>query len=273
MNPTFSVSEVYKTGWSYVKKNLSFLLISTFVFFVASMILNEISDAGGVLGILGLASMFLYTVFDIGLINIGVLVSKGNTPNAENFKTDWTTFWRVVLASIIVMIFVALGMILLIIPGIIIAVRLSLTTFLIVDKKYSFWPAIKESWEITKGHSWSIFGLFALSLLVAIVAAIPLGLGLILAVPFFGMVYVVMSQQIFSMKKQEVSKEVTKSPVVSNEASQAPLIPDRELEIKKEEIVKEVEEIAKKYKISEEPETTSNLEEGEEPKVVENREQ
>lgn len=269
MNTTFSISEVYKTAWDYTKKNIVFLLVSTFVFFVLSVILGKIAEDGGILGILGIVSMFLYILFHIGLINIGVFISKGNTPDMDNFKTDWLTFWRFVLAGIITLFFIMIGTVLFIIPGIIIAVRLSLTPFLIIDKKYSFWPAIKESYKITRGHSWSIFGLCILNFLVAVIAFIPVGLGLILATPFFGMVYVVMSQRVLSMKKQEISKEVTPAPVVSDKASQVPLVVETEVEMeeKKEEIIKSVKEMGEKYKVSNEPEVLKESEPVEKPKV------
>lgn len=274
MNTTFSITEVYKTAWDYTKKNMVFLLVSTFVFFVLSVILTEVSKDGGVFGILGIASIFLYTIFHIGLVNIGVLISKGGSPDMDNFKTDWLTFWRLILATIITVIFVAIGSVLFIIPGIILAVRLSLTSFLVIDRQYSFWPAIKESYRVTKGHSWNIFGLFLLSFLVAMIAAIPYGLGFILATPFFGMVYIVMSQRVLSMKKQEVSKEVTPAPVVSDEDSQMPLIVDKEVEIEteveKEEIIKGVKEMGEKYKISDKPEVSKkpeNIEKKEEVKT------
>jgi len=271
MNTTFSISEVYKTAWDYTKKNIVFLLVSTFVFFVLSVILSNITKDGGIFGIFGIVSIYLYVIFHIGLINMGIIISKGNIPDIDNFKIDWLIFWRFVLAGIITLFFVILGTIVFIIPGIIIAVRLSLTSFLIIDRKYSFWSAIKESYKITKGHSFSIFGLCVLNFIVAIVALIPSGLGLILATPFFGIVYVVMSQRVLSMKKQELSKEVTPAPAVSGKASQVPLVVETqaEIEAEKEEIIKGVKEIGEKYKVSDEPEFLKKTEPIEKPKTEE----
>lgn len=250
MNTTFTISEVYKTAWDYTKKNLSFLLLSTFVFLVFTFILDEMSKDGGILSIMAIANVFVYIVFYIGLIKTGVLINKGEEPSFDSFKTDWVTFWRMFLSGFLVFIFVALGTILLVIPGIIIATRLSLTSFLVVDRQYSYWTAIKESWKNTKGYGWKIFGLILLGFLVFVVSVIPLGLGVIISIPFLYIVYTIVAMKIMSNIHNEVSKNVTPAPVVKDTSAQMPLITEEELEKKKDEIVKAIEEVSKEKTVS-----------------------
>jgi uncharacterized membrane protein len=58
---------------------------------------------------------------------------------------------------------VAIGFIMLIIPGIVFAIRLSLVPYLVMDKNLDAIAAVKESWRLTQGHGWTIFGMALLA--------------------------------------------------------------------------------------------------------------
>lgn len=85
---------------------------------------------------------------------------------ADMFSIFKRNYWNAVIASFLTFAFVVIGLILFIIPGIIIMVRLAFVGFLIVDKKMEALDAIKKSWKMTKGHSWTIFGMGLLSILI-----------------------------------------------------------------------------------------------------------
>lgn len=183
MKTTFSISKAFKTGWEHTKNHLEFLALSTFVYFVLYLVLARFGH-GDFSFILRLAAWFVSMLFSIGMRRIGLLIEKGGVPTYNDFQTDATTFISVLFANIIMAVFIFIGFILLIIPGIIVALRLSMTTYIILDKKMGAWAAVKESWKITKGHSWNLLGLALCALLICIVAVIPFGLGLIVALPF-----------------------------------------------------------------------------------------
>ena len=67
-----------------------------------------------------------------------------------------------------------IGLIFLIVPGIIIGIRLIFTWFLIIDKKSSAMVAIKDSWRMTKGYSWTIFGMALLAIPIVLIGFILL---------------------------------------------------------------------------------------------------
>jgi hypothetical protein len=75
--------------------------------------------------------------------------------------------WISILASIVTII----GFILLIIPGIIALVRLSLTAPALVVEDVRGTKALGRSWRLTKGHFWRVLGLLVLSGLIASVGA------------------------------------------------------------------------------------------------------
>ncbi len=83
-------------------------------------------------------------------------------------------------------------MILLIVPGVIVALGLSMTTLCIVDKDLGTIDAMKESWRITTGQKGGLFvyGLLAFALLLAGVLACCLGTLVAAPVAAIGLAYI-----------------------------------------------------------------------------------
>ncbi len=65
----------------------------------------------------------------------------------------------IVLANLLTVALVLLGCIMLLIPGIIIACRLAFVGFLVMDKGLDPISAVEESWRMTRGYGWTIFGM------------------------------------------------------------------------------------------------------------------
>ena len=77
-------------------------------------------------------------------------------------------------------------MLFLIIPGIIAAVGLSQSFYVLQDRpELGAVEALKESWRLvwTQGHFWKVVGMAFLSVFVILLGALALGVGLFFAVP------------------------------------------------------------------------------------------
>lgn len=84
-------------------------------------------------------------------------IARGNDDTGE-FKLAFTKIIYVVVVNFIVGIIVFIGFIILIIPGIIAALGLSMTTrCLRDDPDTGIFAAISKSWTIMKGHKWEFF--------------------------------------------------------------------------------------------------------------------
>lgn len=79
-----------------------------------------------------------------------------------------------VVASILIMLAVTLGMILLIIPGIFLAVRWAMTFPAIVFEREGPAGGPGRSWRLTKGHFWRTFGTLAIVFLLVLVVSLVL---------------------------------------------------------------------------------------------------
>ena len=137
---------------------------------VAMSIGFVISLVIGLLVSIGIITFFLRANDDIASVKIGDLWNP-------------QPFWRFVGAYILLMIITFVGMLLLVVPGIIAALGLFFSLFLVIDRGASPIQALKESWRITKGNKWRLFLLYLVVLILNLLGALLLLVGLLVTVP------------------------------------------------------------------------------------------
>ena len=69
----------------------------------------------------------------------------------------WTNYLNIILAHLLKFALIAIGLFVLIIPGIIIACRLAFVPYIVMDKKLDPIESVELSWKLTRGHGWTIF--------------------------------------------------------------------------------------------------------------------
>jgi hypothetical protein len=102
----------------------------------------------------------------------GSLVGESLTPG-DAFGYAFSRLGSILLVSILVGLIVAGGLILLIIPGIIFAVKLAVSIPALVVENRRGTDAIGRSWNLTTGHFWHVLGTY---IVAAIIAAIVSGI-------------------------------------------------------------------------------------------------
>lgn len=180
---TFTIFGLYKEVWQSFKKHAWFLVTSTFIYFVLDSILSKQGRGPGSF-ILNIGALVVSLMFSIGLYKIGLKIYSGGMPDYADFNTTSQTFFRILWASIQTGFFVFVGLLLFFIPGLVLIVRLSMTVYIILDKNMPAFEAIQESWKITKGYGFKIFGVMVLGVVLFFVSLIPLGLGIIVSIPY-----------------------------------------------------------------------------------------
>ena len=113
----------------------------------------------GASGFIFIGPLLLTGPFMLGYISFLKAV-KANSEEArlERLFDGFQDFVRAMVASLLVMVLTAIGMILLVIPGIIISYGLSMTYFILSDdKEISATDAMRKSWEMMKGYKWKLF--------------------------------------------------------------------------------------------------------------------
>ncbi|MBP6925579.1 MAG: DUF975 family protein [Candidatus Pacebacteria bacterium] len=191
MKKTFSIKQAFKFGWTAFKAQWTFYIAIIFVALVASWV-------GGVIGnLLGesfipqafatVIAMIIQLFISVGFITIFIRTVREKSVGWNDFLRNKDRLLSFFAVSIIYQILVLIGLILLIIPGIYLAIRYQYATYIIIDDKHiSIGKAFKRSAEITKGIKWRIILLACASVGVGILGLLALGVGIFAAAPVIG---------------------------------------------------------------------------------------
>jgi hypothetical protein len=117
----------------------------------------------------------------------------------KGFRENYLT---IILANLLVTALVALGIILIIVPGIIIACRLAFVPYIVMDKKLDPIEAVEESWRMTRGHGWTIFFMGFVSIFIFLAGLILLIVGILPASMWIGGAFASIYQSVLLEKEK-----------------------------------------------------------------------
>ena len=94
----------------------------------------------------------------------------------DSFKAAQPYWGRMILLQLLVLVTVLGGFLLLIVPGIIFALRLSLSTYYLVDQDMGVMDAYKASWHATRGNLGKVWGLIGVNFLMILPSITIIGI-------------------------------------------------------------------------------------------------
>lgn len=126
----------------------------------------------------------------------------------EGIKVALPLWGRMILLDLAIILTVVGGLILLIVPGIIFALRLSQAPYFLVDENMEVMDAYKASWDATKGNLGKIWGIIGVYILMAIPAITIIGIILTVYLTLmYGAAYAVLYNYISKKKSAPVSRK------------------------------------------------------------------
>lgn len=148
---------------------------------IAMAAANPALTAPGILhwAITSLVDLFLV----LGLTRIGLNLVSGKDADVSMLFGEGRKLLPMAAASIMYYAMVLVGLILLIVPGIYLALRFSQFGAAIVDKDMGAIESLQYSSRLTEGNKMNLFGLFVLCFLVVLAGILALLVGLIAALP------------------------------------------------------------------------------------------
>lgn len=189
---SFSATEAIKFGWEVSKKRWHLFLtlgglnvLLNFILDIPDLIFGKGSAESDTLFlIIVIPYIIVCLIVSLGMVKIPIMLADGKD---AKFSDVWVTNWKLMLkflgAGLLSGLIVLCGFILLIIPGIIFAMKLVFVPYFVVDKGLGPIQAIKASWNATKGNLLELGLLAVLSVLVVIAGVLAVLVGLIWAVP------------------------------------------------------------------------------------------
>jgi len=123
------------------------------------------------------------------------------------FRGFQSNYVNIVLANLLTFAIVAMGFVALIIPGLILACRLTFVSYLVMDKELDPIHAIEESWRMTKGYGWTIFGMGIVSIFIFILGLICLIVGVFPALIWISASFASMYQAVLTNREPAAEGE------------------------------------------------------------------
>jgi hypothetical protein len=130
-----------------------------------------------------LLNLLLNAFFQVGLIRIGLAAARGQAPQFGDLFSGGSRLFPLLGALILTGIGVFFGFVLLIVPGVILGLGLSLTNYYVVDQKMGPIDAMKASWAATTGSKGKIFLFGLVTMLLMIGGYLACCVGICVALP------------------------------------------------------------------------------------------
>jgi uncharacterized membrane protein len=157
-------------------------LSNIWVIAVLTMLVTNI-----IIGVVSLSTVGVIVLghFSVGLAMWSLDIAKGSEPRLERIFDGFKSFVNPLVAYILMSVLIGAGIVFLIIPGIIIALGLSQTFYIIAENPETDGiRALQQSWNMMKGYKTTYFMLCLRYFLLGILCVLTLGLGFLLLAPY-----------------------------------------------------------------------------------------
>jgi uncharacterized membrane protein len=163
-----TVGEILDTSFSLYRRHFAALATVTLICTGVPLVLRLFLEAaGGIFSNLALALLYGISLVVLNLVASGAtvfIVSEsylGRPISAREALERATPYiGRILVCSLLLALVVGLGFLMLLIPGIMLAVGLALAIpAVVLEPRSSASAALSRSWELTRGARWRIFGL------------------------------------------------------------------------------------------------------------------
>lgn len=184
----FSKGEAVKFGWDTTKGNLGFYIVVLILY----MLLPNIPDIITSVAVpnnptleasSSIFSLILSGALMMGFIKINLRFVDNRRPELGELFSCFELLLKYLGATILYVLIVMAGTLLLIVPGIIWAIKFSFYPYIIVDKDLGIIDSFKKSSEITNGVKNDLFVFGFLLGLIVLLGALAFLVGLFAALP------------------------------------------------------------------------------------------
>lgn len=216
MEKSFSISNAISTGWQATKKDWLVFVGLFLAVMVISMLISvpELIFKNPVITAISYVISFIFSaICSAGLTKLYIESAKGNEIDFQQFKDSIGRALFMFIASLAYCVAVIVGTCFFIIPGIMLAMRFSMVTFIIIDQpELSIIDAFKESWKMTKNHGTQIFVLCLYAIGITILGIICLFVGVFFAMVCYTLTF---AAAYIQLKHDQKDREVYQDGVVN----------------------------------------------------------
>jgi hypothetical protein len=180
------IIDAFSYGWRKLMRNPAPWLIMAVAAVAVGSVMGWLSrsTAGSPGGFLfGLAAFVVTNLVWFVMVRMSLAAARGEAAAIPDMSGRWDLFVTYLVAGFLYGIGVAIGLVLLIVPGIMFAVAYWFFGFIVVDTGSDPITGLKEARVLSKGKRWPLFGAGLLAILVHILGVMAFGVGILLAIP------------------------------------------------------------------------------------------
>ncbi|TVQ13409.1 MAG: hypothetical protein EA368_02265 [Leptolyngbya sp. DLM2.Bin27] len=189
-NYEVNIGNYFSRGWELFKQQAPLFVLYTLLLLLIQIIISVLPfplGAGGEEdqpgGILTLAYNVIAPALAAGYYFVAFQLARGRTAVFGDFFLGFNRFLPIFLTALVSTILIALGFLLLVLPGIYLAVAYLFAQPLVIDKGADFWQAMETSRKLITKKWFSFFVLMLALFLLNFVGLILLGVGLLVTLP------------------------------------------------------------------------------------------
>lgn len=213
-----NLSEMRKEGWqwSWSKKKFRTYFVFILILGVLAGIIEEIFQDTLMVNfptyktLFSILSWIIQLIFSaviaLGLAEFGLSLVQNINFKIKDYvkKLTRSKVWNGVVAYLLVTILIGIWFILLVVPGLIVAIRLKFVFFAIAHRGMRATEALKWSWKITKGHFRDIVAFELYFGMINLLGGLCLLVGLIITVP----IYLIAQGKFYLLLEEEYEKNL-----------------------------------------------------------------
>lgn len=206
---TFSPKASLGAAWNLFKRHGWFLSGSFLITLLASFLLGGLADDRTLFGniITNLLSIVVSILVSISWTTVALRYANTQKVTARDFFSRYNVFWKYLGASILYGLIVLGGIILLVVPGIIWAIKYKMFSYLIVEKGMGIRESLRESARITYGAKWKLFWFAILTGLINVLGLLVLGVGFLITAP----IVMIANAHVYKSLKDRTPTDPTKT--------------------------------------------------------------
>jgi uncharacterized membrane protein len=171
------LSDYFKTGWRLFTQYPGGFMGFCLLYLLTQAVLHSIPYVGAV------ASFAVSTPLLMGNFIVSAKLLHGQTPEFRDFFSGFQYLLPLLLLSLVAGLFIGIGTLLLIIPGLYLLVAYMFASYLVVDRRLDFWPAMELSRRTVNPRCFGYFAFALLVILLNLAGAVALGVGLLVTIP------------------------------------------------------------------------------------------
>jgi len=211
----FGVDNVINQAWALVKGSKGLIIGGYLLLYVAMFagmfalavvltllgLLDTASSENRIFSdqLFNLLSSALTYPFVAGIYLIGIRRAAGQAVSINLVFSQFSKFLPLLVTGVLMTILIAVGYMLLVIPGIYLSIAYLLAIPLVAERGLSPWQALETSRKAIHQHWFKVLGLCLTLSLIILLSIVPLGIGLIWTMPLLTLSFGVLYRIIFGV--------------------------------------------------------------------------